>query len=346
MNNFIIWDNSQKGDGNFDFLKEFQKFDSNLKRVNLKLSVFKQDLKITVEEAEKYRDEFETVEEFISRKTDEIEKIKLDVTKEEAKLISQYDISKRIAFNTSLGNQEIHIGKYDIENESFTIEILKKSLGFKVIVNIIVPRTEAKEFKLNNQGFSIYFNSKMKIEKVVSNNGGYNLKILKENSFNKSKGYQEALKSLREKENFEMYIRLFKYSSSFDSLALFADYNLILVEESQEKVDYDDYYLTEYHQERSRKKRYTLKKKIFKVAFFNDKYSKLCDTNCCSREQSIKNEQIGDRGIIKTVCIGRSYGDNDYKDVEERYSVYNTQQICIKPVSGREFYIEPILKNG
>ena len=75
-------------------------------------------------------------------------------------------------------------------------------------------------------------------------------------------------------------------------------------------------------------------------------YQKLCSKNCCSNKKDIESEKVGYRTEVHQVKIGRSYGDSDYEDVEKTFPVYNAEQTCIKPVSGREFYIEAILKNG
>jgi len=152
-NNFMIWDNSDNGKGNyFLYLDVVNKLNQKLKTL---------DTKITRSDAEKYRDEFETVNEFINRKKIQVKNLK-------QKLFSEQISTLKKAFNNTFGKQDIIINRYNIENESFRIYLSQEKLNFKISFMIFVPRNKAKSFKENieNTGFNLYFNENMSLQTI------------------------------------------------------------------------------------------------------------------------------------------------------------------------------------
>ena len=152
-NNFMIWDNSDNGKGNYFLYLDV------VNQLNQKLKTL--DTKITMSNAEKYRDEFETVDEFINRKKIQVKNLK-------QKLFSEQISTLKKAFNKTFGKQEIIINRYNIENESFRIYLSQEKLNFKISFMIFVPRNKAKSFKENieNTGFNLYFNENMSLQTI------------------------------------------------------------------------------------------------------------------------------------------------------------------------------------
>ena len=181
--NYMIWDNSDNGKGDFYLYKNaIDEFNKKLTALNIK---------ITKEGSEYYRDEFETVDDFIERKNTQINLIKSEMKSKEEKF-------KKTAFNKTFGKQEIELEQYQINTETFKVKISQKLLKLELTFDVVIDKAQAKLFKekIFDKGFSISFNKELKILDIKANLN-YLLTIkniqFKKEEFEANKNWQKLL---------------------------------------------------------------------------------------------------------------------------------------------------------